>query len=224
MDIAILCGLAFLSTLVAWLYFSYDDLKQEDFSLSKLGTIIALHKKRTVYVCAMFICLCGVAVALELIYPSNTMLGNSKLLVLLGIIFTAAFVDYQKYIIPNKVVLVGLFLRCVIYMVELFVSPDTFFSTLKNDLISFAIVLVFFVICIIFVKSGIGMGDVKLMLLMCLYQGVAGAMSSIFASMLVAFVVSLFLLLTKKKTRKDSIAFAPSILIGTILSVVLTGM
>ena len=224
MNIAMLCGLSFVMTLVAWFYFSVEDLKEDGKFLRKLGKVATSHPKRTWYTVAMFFCLCGVAIALSEIYPSNTLFRNIKLIILLAILFVAAFVDYQKYIIPNTIILVGLGVRCAIYLIELFSTPDAFWITLKDDMISFLVILVFFVICILIVKSGIGMGDVKLMLLMCLYQGMSGVISSIFCSMLVAFVVSIFLLITKKKTRKDSIAFAPSILIGTIISVVMTGL
>jgi len=59
---------------------------------------------------------------------------------------------------------------------------------------------------------------------MGLFQGIVGVISSLFLSLLVSFFVAIALLITRKKTRKEAIAFAPSVLIGTAVSMFLTGM
>ena len=47
---------------------------------------------------------------------------------------------------------------------------------------------------------------------------------SVFVSLIVSFVISAVLLVTKKKKRRDVIPFAPALMIGTYISVFLTGM
>lgn len=64
----------------------------------------------------------------------------------------------------------------------------------------------------------------KLFAVMGLYQGLWGAVNSVFFSLLASFVVSVALLISKKKGRKDTISFGPSILIGTIAAIGLAGM
>ena len=53
------------------------------------------------------------------------------------------------------------------------------------------------------------------------YDGIWGA---VFASLVLSFLLAVFLLVTKKKSRKDVIPFAPAIVLGTFVSVFLTGM
>ena len=99
-----------------------------------------------------------------------------------------------------------------------------FRALLLSDFLACLIVVALFLIGVVIVKSGLGMGDIKLLLVMCLFQGFYGAVSSVFCSLLVAFFISIIALITKKKTRKDTLPFAPAILAGTYLSVFLTGM
>ena len=68
------------------------------------------------------------------------------------------------------------------------------------------------------------MGDIKLMLVMCLFQGFYGVASALFCSLFVAFIYAVVVLITKKKSKSDAVAFAPAILLGTMLSVFLIGM
>ena len=74
------------------------------------------------------------------------------------------------------------------------------------------------------IKGAIGMGDVKLFSVMALYLGLEGIWPAIFCSLIVSFFVAVFSLVTKRAKRKDNIPFAPAILIGTYLSVFLTGI
>ena len=84
-------------------------------------------------------------------------------------------------------------------------------------------ILVLLCIMRLIIKEGIGFGDIKLFVVMGLYYGIRGSVSSLFLSFVVSFVVSIFMLITKRKNRKDYIAFAPSILVGTLLSTLIVG-
>jgi leader peptidase (prepilin peptidase)/N-methyltransferase len=58
---------------------------------------------------------------------------------------------------------------------------------------------------------------------MGLMLGLDGIWSAVFASLVVSFLASIVLMITKKKKRGDMIPFAPAIMVGTYLSVFLTG-
>lgn len=128
------------------------------------------------------------------IYVSHSIIHQLKLLVLIDSILPMAAVDYKKHKIPNPFLIVSLVLCMVLYIAE----------------------LVF--------KNSMGMGDIKLFALMGLYQGLWGAFNSVFFSLLVSFFLALGLLISKKKKRKDSISFGPSILLGTIIAIGLSGI
>lgn len=223
-QIIILCILSIVLSLFGLGYLAYYESAEEE-TEKKLKFEYLLEKKsRVIYTVVMLLILCGMSVALAMLYVNNTIIDNCKLIVLLAILFVVAFVDFKKFIIPNQVILFGLLVRFGFYVAEFFTDTEHFWSLLANDMLALAIVVVFFIVGVFIVKNGLGMGDVKLMIVMCLYQGFNGVISSLFFSLCVAFVLSIGLLISKKKTKKDSIAFAPSILCGTIISVFMTGM
>lgn len=240
MNTIILCIGALIATLVAWVYLSVQENTLKELPEAQEDTenraeareeAFAGHSlvqrpkgKRLAFLIVMFLALCAVGIALGWVYPSNSLIANGKLLVLLALLFVAASVDARQRIIPNAVVLAGLVLRVIFWIMELVTVPALFWNIMKNDLLACLLVVAFFVVGVLLVKGGIGMGDIKLMLVMCLFQGFYGVISSLFCSLFVAFVYAIVVLLARKKTRKDSVAFAPAILLGTILSIVLTGM
>lgn len=152
------------------------------------------------------------------------MLSQFKLLTLILILFPTAAVDYKIKKIPNKFLIAGLILRMVFYIFEFIQSFENAFSVLKDNLLAVVIYGVFFLLLLLVFKNSIGMGDIKLFALMGLYQGIWGTFSAIFFSLVVSFFVSIYLLITRKKKKKDTIPFGPSILIGTFLSICLSGM
>lgn len=223
MHIAVLCAISALYSLLATSYFLFVE-KQENVEVKEKETKKIGKKTRIIYSVFMFVGLCVLSVALPTIYVNNTIIHNMKMITLVAVMFVVALVDYEKQIIPNKIILVALALRCAFYMAELVTLTDGFWALLKNDLKACLIVAVFFIIGVLVMRNSIGMGDIKLMLVMCFYQGFYGVISSLFFSLLVAFFLAIFLLVTRKKSRKDAIPFAPSILIGTAVSVFMTGM
>lgn len=229
MNIAILILLSLAATAGAWLFLAFWSPKQEQESAettAKAPVRNALRPttKRLSFLALMFVGLCGMSILLERVYMNNTLLHNAKMIILLAVLFIAANTDARKRLIPNKLILIGLVLRVVIWVIELISVPDEFLKIVKNDLYACLLVVMFFVVGVLLVKGGIGMGDIKLMLIMCLFQGFYGVVSSLFCSLFVAFVYAIIVLLLRKKTKKDSVAFAPAILLGTALSIFLTGM
>lgn len=248
MDIFLLFLEALLATVAAWMYLNVlvpgdvlqtrqeendagcekkEETEQKSESESapeRKRVFVVPSVARRVYLVVMLLSLWCISIALKFIYPSNTLTANTKLIALLAIIFVAANADARHRIIPNGLVLAGVVLRTLFWIIELITATDSFWGIMKSDLLACLIVIGFCLVAALMVKGGIGMGDVKLMLLMCLFQGFYGVISSLFCSLFVAFVYAIAVLLLRKKTRKDSVAFAPAILIGTILSVFLTGM
>lgn len=237
MDIILLCAGSLIATVLAWLYLSVQeelkkpngagesDLPAAEAATAPAGMLVQRPTgKRMLFLGLMFVMLCTLSAVLVQVYENNTIIANGKLITLVALLFIAANIDARQKIIPNAIVLAGLVFRIFFWIAELISAPNAFWDIMKNDLVACLLVVFFFVIGVLLVKGGIGMGDIKLMLVMCLFQGFYGVISSLFCSLFAAFIYAIIVLLTRKKTRKDSIAFAPAILVGTILSVVLTGM
>jgi leader peptidase (prepilin peptidase)/N-methyltransferase len=72
-------------------------------------------------------------------------------------------------------------------------------------------------------RGGFGMGDVKLSFLLGIllgFQSWAALWSGIFLAFLTGGVVSLLLLITKRKGRKDAIPFGPPLIVGAWIALV----
>lgn len=177
-----------------------------------------------IYMIVMVIVSIFMTVFLNNFYTDNTWLFNLKRVLLLILLWPIAYIDFFTYRIPNRFILFGLLARVAVWITELIVSGGTIWRTVLTEVLTSVILLVVALVCTLIIKNGIGAGDMKLFVVMGLFLGVDGIWGAIFMSLLVSFVVSVVLLVGKKKTRKDSIPFGPAIMIGTYLSVFLTGM
>lgn len=187
------------------------------------GQVIRLTKNKTIYLMGTLIIAASVVYVFETVYTLS-IIQNIKLLCLILIMFPIAAIDMRYQKIPNKVIIVAFIIRCIIYIPEFVVSASYGFAVLKDNMIGALIIGGFFLVLLLVFKNSIGMGDIKLFAIIGLYQGLWGAINSVFFSLVVSFVVSIFLLATRKKGRKDTISFGPSILIGTVIAICLAGM
>lgn len=223
MTIAILMCLSLLLMLAAFVYLTYKDLVGEKF-VDKISNAVKKNKKLIIYLSCAYVFMACFSVALFCIYKTNTLIASMKVITLLGLLVTVTVTDIKEHIIPNKVILAGITLRVCFAVAELITLGSNYFAILKSDLLSLALVAVLFLLGVLIIKNGIGMGDIKLIMVMGIFQGITGVISSLFFSLLVSFFVAIAMLIMRKKSRKDAIAFAPSVLVGTAVSMFLTGM
>ena len=158
------------------------------------------------------------------LHPYTDVWISIKRMTLLAVLWPIAYIDAKTYRIPNKFVLFGLICRVVILLFELFVGNEYIWMTLLSEAIAAVALLVAAVLCAFVVKNGVGYGDMKLFAVMGLLLGTEGIWGAVFLALIVSFFLAVFLLLTKKKTRKDAIPFGPAIVIGAYLSVCISGM
>ena len=147
-----------------------------------------------------------------------------KRMVLLTILWPLAYIDFKTYRIPNLFIIFGLVCRGIVLIFELFFGNPYIWTNLLSEVIAAGALLLAAVLCALVVKNGIGFGDMKLFIVMGLFLGMDGVWGAMFLALIVSFIIAVFLLITKKKTRKDAIPFGPAIVIGTYLSICLSGM
>lgn len=155
------------------------------------------------------------------LYHNTTVTNLVKLYGLLIIILTAAIIDLKKQIIPNILIILGLSFRLGIYIYEIF-SVEDIKTTVINDAIGFAIGFVLLALVSVITKQGIGFGDAKLFGVIGLTSGSFCTYSTLFASLLISAFVSIILLISGKKGKKDSIPFGPCIALGYVVVLFLT--
>lgn len=215
----LLCGISF--------YFLVRDLKVHPNGKevsAEASYKDVFKKKMIIYSVIMIVVTIGAAVLYCIYFQDNSIFTNIKRLSLLCLIWPLAYIDYTTYRIPNAFIVLGLVWRVAIFPFELLFSTGAVWMTLLSEIIASAALFIAAILCSIFVKDSIGFGDIKLFIVMGLYLSLDGIWGAIFLSLIVSFFVSLYLLVTKKKGRKDAIPFAPAIVVGTYLSVCLTGM
>lgn len=187
--------------------------------------VLGKHKSENIiYSMISSLFLIMVTIILGVLYPHNTIIHNVKLIFLLTILFVTAVTDYRDYIIPNEVIIFALIVRAGFYVWEYTVLGSNILTIMISDTLACLIPFFVFLFSMYIVTHAIGMGDIKLMILIAIFQGMNGAIGSIFWSLIAAFVVALLLLIFKKKKCTDVIPLAPFMLIGTCLSIILTGM
>lgn len=128
----------------------------------------------------------------------------------------ASFVyDLKRQILPDKF-LVPAIVASLVYIIIMTIFFAQY-SILYRFLGSFAFALFFFALWFISKGKWIGDGDIRLAFLMGLILSLPQLLVAIFFGLNLAAVVALILLLSKRKKRKDSIAFGPFLIIGTFL-------
>ena len=159
---------------------------------------------------------------LHIISNTATLLGFLKLSVMLSVLVAAAAIDFKEKIIPNVLIGTGLLARVVIYILEFFFYNEIFLPQLKSDLFGFLIGFGIFLLSALLTHGAIGFGDVKLFGLIGIMTGAICTYTTMILSLLVSAVASIIFLITKKKQRKDSIPFGPCILLGYLITLLLT--
>ena len=214
----ILCGaLAFLGYI-----FTYNYLNgRKMFSIDR--KLFVWSAPRLYYLLAVVAIFSTTITVFHMLYDLSV-IEQFRLLTLISLMIPAAAVDYKVQKIPNAVIISAFVLRIVLLAAEFAESVSNGVSLLKDDLIGMTVIGGFFLLIMLIFKNSIGMGDVKMFAVMGIYQGLWGAFNSVFFSLLVSFVLSIALLVAKKKKKHDTIPFGPSILIGTVIAVNLAGM
>ena len=180
--------------------------------------------KMIVYSVIMALIAAVIAIILQKVYSGNSLIFNIKRICLLTVLSPVALTDYVEYKIPNRFILAGIIYRVILIPIELLFDNEYIIQTIISEIIAAGALFLAAVLCRLCIKNSIGAGDVKLFIVMGLFLSLKGIWSAIFMSLIISFFISVYLLISKKKTKKDNIPFGPAIAAGTYLSVFLTGM
>ncbi|MGE5327947.1 MAG: prepilin peptidase [Deltaproteobacteria bacterium] len=166
---------------------------------------------------------------------SDTIFNLFAVLTLAVIFLAVFFIDLKHYIIPNELIIAGLItgvifaaLKTLKFMMigSKIVTPISFNPSFLAD--AGLGLLTGFIAFLLIVLIGewlmhaevMGMGDVKLMAVVGLFLGVKLTVLSMFLAFIIGSVISIFLLATKIKGRKDMIPFGPFIVLGSTVAMI----
>lgn len=123
--------------------------------------------------------------------------------------FVIFFIDLEKGVIPDKILLVML---PVIFAFTLLYSQDKILEHLIAGLVSS---LFFFLLFFITQGKGMGFGDVKLSFLIGLFLGFPNVLVAFYLAFLTGAIISIILVVWGKKNfKKSTIPFAPFLIFG----------
>ena len=147
--------------------------------------------------------------------PTYLFLKYSFFLSIMLLIF---FTDLETKKIPDSLnyilICTGLFLA--------FYEHSIIDSILGLIIGSFIFLSIGFLAKLYYKKDALGGGDVKLSGAIGAYWGLAIMLFSIYFSFLIGGLVSIFLIILKKKTNQDYIAFGPFMVLGSILALLIS--
>ncbi|MBU9745965.1 prepilin peptidase [Lachnospiraceae bacterium ASD3451] len=130
---------------------------------------------------------------------------------LLAVLTVVAFVDWDTMEIPNGFVLAA----AVCGLVSFFAFPET---GLLERLIGVFAVSVPLLLITLLVPGAFGGGDIKLMAACGLYLGWKLCLTAFVAAVLTGGIYGAYLLLSRKKGRKDHFAFGPFLCAGVVFA------
>lgn len=178
--------------------------------------------KRLLCFISAFILICLTATEQIALYDLPIITACKNVLLLAGLAFFA-YTDFEGHRIPNRIVVIMLITRAVFYVAELIYYGSDFWEKLGSSMLSLSLALVFFVVGVVGLKNAIGMGDIKLLIVLGLYLGFYCTFSAVFFGLIILFFEAVILLIMKKKTKSDAIAFAPALFIGALITIAMTG-
>ena len=133
-----------------------------------------------------------------------------KYVVIFNLLLLVSFIDLEVGLIPNRFVLIILIWVLLWQLFYPGLSP-------LSALLGFIVGAGLFFIIVLLSRGGMGGGDVKLMAVL----GLAAGWPDVLIVMVLAFVLGAVtgagLLISRKKTRRDALAFAPFLMLAFIL-------
>lgn len=141
-------------------------------------------------------------------------------LTLAAVLLAVSVIDLEHYIVPNRIVIAALVIAVPLLFVASIAHDDlwTFWRSLAAAVGAAASLFVIHLVS----PRGMGMGDVKLALVLGLHLGwlsVGHVLLGLFLGFLLGSVVGLALIVLTSRSRKSAVPFAPFLAAGTMLAV-----
>lgn len=134
-----------------------------------------------------------------------------------SILLAIVFIDLKEMIIPDSLVLSVLILSLIHKSVNYFAYGISW--DLASSFLGLFIAGGIFFAIVVLSRGGMGGGDVTLIAALGFILGFKYIILNIFLAFILGALISVFLLVTKLKTRKDPIPFGPFIILGFFATV-----
>lgn len=210
-----ICTLASMAATVRWYIPRLRDKKKEE-----IVQAVSDNDMRTrilIMAVVMLSCVAGFRAS----EAADSYVSIMKLLLGACIVSCAVMTDMKCMIIPNAFIEVLLLARILFLVPEFFLDPDGILPRLVSSVIGLLFCLATLFIVSLVTKGGMGYGDVKLVACLSFLTGLYAGVNTIILSCFSCGITAAYLLLSGRKKMKDAIAFAPFILIGYEIMIII---
>ena len=167
----------------------------------------------------MFLMFSIMALYVAILYLFGLNLVTLKYLLLTPLLISVLTIDFKEHIIPDRLILILFEIGMLFSIIEGFDSLNIFVDRILGMVIGVGIFGIITLIGgLLAKKKAMGYGDVKLMAALGLIFGEIGILMIIVISFLIAALVSIVLLVAKKKKFTEYIAFGPYIAIASFIA------
>lgn len=125
--------------------------------------------------------------------------------------------DYWEKVIPNRILLYWLLIWLLLIGIYGVKDINGMMRHMFGVVLGIIFCMFSFGLCYLISKGSMGAGDVKLSLIMGLYMTGDYVVGAVLYGCILSAAFSIFMLLSKKLTRKDSIPFVPFLYLGVVL-------
>lgn len=144
-----------------------------------------------------------------------------RMILAMAVLNVISITDITLYRIPNVCVLILLAGRVLSIIAEMIVGDGTLLLSLLNSLIAGIACLIFLFLASKITGGGIGYGDIKLFAALGFLCGTRAVVYTLLLSVFICSIVSVVLLISKKKKLKDGLPMGPFIWVGFAITVIL---
>lgn len=140
--------------------------------------------------------------------------------ILVELIFIAKL-DYREKIIKNQSVLRILYFGTLFLVLRVLFYKASIFGELLESILGLLFAGGLFFFAKLISKNGIGMGDVKIMFAMGFFFGLYSIIAILILTLIIMSIHNIIRLILKKVNLREEVAFAPYLLVGTVIALLL---
>lgn len=145
---------------------------------------------------------------------------NTCYLLLVSCFLIVIFVyDLRHYIIPNELIYPAILVAVIWQLASIIFLRNTSYEILTTFLSSFLAGAFFLFIVLISKGRWMGAGDIKLVLFMGMVLGWPNILAALFLAFLIGAIISIILIIFKKKKLQSEIPFGPFLSLATFITI-----
>ena len=206
---------------------SATSLKEKSYiRFNKDSIFLALENLKTRKLLWLFVVMLTLSLGVwfyDMLYLEMPMLKSYVNSVIFMLVATMGYIDFKEHIIPNPLVLIGLVIWVISFILEVFAGGVPWRDSLTFSLMGFAVCGGILLVLAIVLRSGLGMGDVKMYAMFGLIYGLTNTYSLLICTVIPMAIVAIILLASKKVTKKSTLPMAPFTVFAYIVGI-LCGM